>query len=172
MAARGELIRAAGQRLQLLTRKIYADYQRLKRYEDSGDVLQTALIRLMRRLEASPPDDVPAFFQLAAREIRCSLLDMARHYYGPRGAGTKERSPIDEVDVAADSNSGRLIDWTEFHELVETMPAEERVVVDLLWYHGMTREEAADVLDLSLATIKRRWMTARIRLQKLVLPTG
>ena len=40
-------------------------------------------------------------------------------------------------------------------------PAEEREVFGLLWYDGLTQEEAAAVLETSVRTIKRRWQSAR-----------
>jgi hypothetical protein len=35
----------------------------------------------------------------------------------------------------------------------------------LLWYHDMSQVEAAAVLNVSLATVKRWWLSARLRLQ-------
>lgn len=178
VAARDELIRHAGERLQHLTRKILHDFQRVRKYEDTGDVMQNAYLRLLRRLQNAPPSTVAEFFQLAAREIRCTLIDLARHYYGARGAGKNEQAPPEPVE-RNDSVSpmeisdrrhepGQLFDWSEFHQHVESLPSEEREVVDLLWYHGMTQEEAAQVLEVSLSTLKRRWMTARVRLQSIL----
>lgn len=177
-AARDELIRHAGHRLQHLTRKIFRDFQRVRKYEDTNDVMQNAYLRLLRRLQCAPPETVREFFQQAAREIRCTLLDLARHHFGPLGAGANEQAPAEQVDS---SNSvspmeisdrrhepSQLFDWSEFHEYVESLPVEERVVVDLLWYHGMTQEEAAQVLDMSLSTLKRRWMKARVHLQSIL----
>ena len=58
--------------------------------------------------------------------------------------------------------------WDRFHALVEALPPEEREVVDLLFVHDLTQEEAAQVLDCSLRTVKRRWQSARIRLQQAI----
>ena len=58
--------------------------------------------------------------------------------------------------------------WARFHELVDTLPEEEREVVQLLWYEGMKQSEAAAVLGVSLATLKRRWQAARLRLSELL----
>jgi RNA polymerase sigma-70 factor (ECF subfamily) len=177
-AARDELIARAGERLQYLTRKIFSDFGRVRKYEDTSDVLQGAYMRLLRRLQSATPTNVQEFFQLAAREIRCTLIDLARHYYGPLGAGAHEDTPplanddsgAAPLDISDYRNEPRhLSGWTEFHEHIDALPEEERSVVDLLWYHGMTQEEAAQVLDISLSTLKRRWMTARVRLQS-VLP--
>jgi RNA polymerase sigma factor (sigma-70 family) len=47
---------------------------------------------------------------------------------------------------------------------VERLSDEEREVIDLLWYQGLTQGEAAEVLGVSEKTINRRWMAARMRL--------
>ena len=54
--------------------------------------------------------------------------------------------------------------WSEFHLLVESLPEEEKDVVDLLWYQELTQEDAAKLLDISVRTVKRRWQSARIKL--------
>jgi RNA polymerase sigma-70 factor (ECF subfamily) len=41
-------------------------------------------------------------------------------------------------------------------------------VVQLLWYEGLRQPEAAVVLGISLATLKRRWQVARLRLGELL----
>jgi hypothetical protein len=51
-----------------------------------------------------------------------------------------------------------LAEWTEFHERVEALPEAEREVVGLLWYEGVSQEEAAALLGVSLRTVKRRWL--------------
>ncbi|MFO0844469.1 MAG: hypothetical protein U0797_19080 [Gemmataceae bacterium] len=37
----------------------------------------------------------------------------------------------------------RLAGWSEFHAAIEKLPAEEREVFDLLWYHELPQAEAA-----------------------------
>ncbi len=54
--------------------------------------------------------------------------------------------------------------WTEFHEHVERLGAEEREVFDLLWYQEFTQEDAAALLGLSVKTVSRRWREARLHL--------
>lgn len=177
-AANEELIARACRRLRLLTRKLLHDNPRIRRFEDSADVLQNCLLRLHRRLKAVPLQTVSDFFRLAAREIRLEIITLARHYYGPRGDGTHQLPagqaamtdssvqppPVAEAD--SDCDPARLAWWTEFHERVERLPAAHRALVDLLWYHGMTYEEAAGILGISVATLKRNWMATRLRLQE------
>lgn len=172
-AARRELVGQSCERLRRLTRRLLRDFPRLQRWEHEDDVLQNAAIRLLRSLEAVTPNSVPGFLTLAAREIRRELIDLSRHYYGPQGQGAAHGS-VAATDTEAPEltppqstlDPERLAGWTEFHRRVEELPPEEREAFDLLWYHELTQEEAAAVLGISLATIKRRWMAARLRLQE------
>ena len=56
--------------------------------------------------------------------------------------------------------------WTEFHEAVSDLPEDQREVFSLLWYSGLTQADAARVLGISLATLKRRWVSARLILKE------
>jgi RNA polymerase sigma-70 factor (ECF subfamily) len=44
------------------------------------------------------------------------------------------------------------------------LPNELKMVVEQLWYNGLTQVDAAEVLGISLATLKRRWTQARLLL--------
>src|SRR5262249_28107777 len=59
----------------------------------------------------------------------------------------------------------KLGSWTEFHQQVEALPAQEREVFGLLWYHRMSQADAAAVLNVSLAPVKRWWRSARLGLE-------
>ena len=54
--------------------------------------------------------------------------------------------------------------WSEFHAHVETLPENEQEVVNLLYYEGLTQDEAARVLGISARTLKRRWQAVRLKL--------
>jgi RNA polymerase sigma-70 factor (ECF subfamily) len=97
------------------------------------------------------------------------LIDLARHHFGPEGPGRRHESPAPgtgPADEPADTaNDGkRLAAWTAFHEQMDLLPAQEREVFELHWYQGLTHGDAAEVLGVSLDTIKRRWQSARLLL--------
>jgi RNA polymerase sigma-70 factor (ECF subfamily) len=176
-SARKALLNCACERLTRLTRKMLKGYPRLKRWEQTDDVLQNAALRLYRALGQVTPGSVADFFRLASLNIRRELLDLAKHYYGPHGGGTKHAS----VTAARETQSGtpaayeapdtagdpdRLAAWTEFHRQVEQLPEDERVIFDLLWYQGLAQAEAAAVLNVSERTVKRRWQSARLKLHE------
>lgn len=176
--ARDELLRQACERLRRLTRKMLKGFSRVKRWELTDDVLQNALVRLWNALRDVTPRSARDFYALAALQVRRELIDLARQYYGPQGLGANQASNAETFDSAhrtpcADVGKadltlepGRLAVWSEFHRRVDTLPAEEREVFDLLWYQELTQAEAALLLGISLATLKRRWLAARRRLHE------
>jgi RNA polymerase sigma-70 factor (ECF subfamily) len=173
--AAAALVARTRERLHRLARRTLTDFARVRRFVDSDDVAHNTLLRLLRRLEAHPPGTPAEYYAAAAQEIRRELLDLVRHYYGPLGPGCREAAPPPGGDTEGVSPGGtpsqgthepaRLALWTELHEQVERLPDDERAVFDLIWYHGLTRAEAAAELGVSEPTVKRRWLAARLRLQ-------
>jgi RNA polymerase sigma-70 factor (ECF subfamily) len=167
-SARKDLLEGACERLVRLAHVMFRDYPRLRRWEETGDVLQNALIRLDRALKTVCPPTLRDFYRLATLEIRRELLDLVRHHFGPRGEAGRhqsgslllDRAGTDTLDVS------RLASWSEFHRQVEALPAEEREVFDLLWYQGLGHTEAAGILDVAPRTVKRRWQSACLKLHE------
>lgn len=177
--ARKELIDCACNRLERLTRKMLRNWDRVHRWEQTGDVLQNSLLRLYRSLADTRPATVVDFFRLAALNIRRELMDMAKHYYGPRGEGANHATAAwkpasDDGDsrawepVGEEESPENLAAWAEFHAQVDRLPEEERVLFDLLWYQELSQSEAAVLLNVSERTVKRRWASARLRLHEVL----
>lgn len=174
--ARDELLRHAYERLQRLTRKMLKGYPGVKRWAQTDDVLQNALVRLLRALQEVSPPSVREFFALTTELIRRELLDLARHYYGPRGPGTKHATnaghlhgDVPRYDRPDSSHEpGALAAWCEFHEQVRALPEEEREVVGLLFYQELTQAEAAALLHVTVRTVQRRWQAALLKLHQVL----
>jgi RNA polymerase sigma-70 factor (ECF subfamily) len=63
---------------------------------------------------------------------------------------------------------GRLALWTEFHQRVEELPDAVRAVFELVWYQELPQDEVAQLLHISVPTVKRRLVEARVRLMDLL----
>ena len=166
--AREQIIEHSCERLRRLTRKMLRQFARLRRWEETDDVLQHALIRLHRSLSEVQLESVRQFLGLAALQIRRTLIDLSRQHFGEHRQGANHHT--DGHGAAADDQGGPLHqaikpdsveDWSSFHEAIELLPDEEREVFSLLWYEGLEQAEAATLLDTSVRTIKRRWQSAR-----------
>lgn len=164
--AYGELLSIASTRLHKLTRKMLRDFPRLRRWEQTDDVFQTAAMRLHRSLSEVKPESVRQFFGLAATQIRRTLIDLARHHYGPQGQAAKHESGADNEQNGDTDSPENLAAWAEFHEQVEQLPADTREVFQLLWYSGTTQRETAELLGVSERTVMRRYYRARLQLKR------
>jgi RNA polymerase sigma factor (sigma-70 family) len=169
-----QLIGLASNRLLKLTRKMLKNYPQLRRWEESGDVLQAVAIRLQRSLKNLKPETVREFFGLATVEIRRSLIDLIRHHFGPEGIAANHHSNLgkgvsDENKILQnepiDNHQPESMEaWVRFHESVEELPDNHREVFQLVWYAGLEQKEIASLLEISVPTVKRRFRSARLNL--------
>jgi RNA polymerase sigma factor (sigma-70 family) len=175
-SARNELFRYSAGRLERLTRKMLQNFPTVHRWAETDDVLQGALIRLLRSLETVHPTTARDFLGLAAEQIRRELIDLARHYYGPQGLGANHASHFgaSRDPLAAQPDTAQepaaLQAWCEFHEQVRGLPVEEREIVDLLFYQELTQIEAAKLLQVTVRTVQRRWQSAMLKLHRILKP--
>jgi RNA polymerase sigma-70 factor (ECF subfamily) len=172
--AREELIGHSQERLRRLTRQMLQHYSRLRRWEDTSDVLQNVLMRLGDALRGATtlatPHDLLCF---AAALIRHELIDLSRHYFGPQGEAAHHASPpvagpqAPRPEPADQSNDPyRLALWHELHLCIARLPDEDRALFEVLYYQGLTQLQAAELLGVPLRTLKRRWQQARLRLME------
>ena len=156
---RTKLLDRACERLRLLARRMLRGYPLVRRWEETGDVLNAAMLRLFRALLDVQPESLRHFFNLAATQIRRELIDLARQH--ARLEGQREL----KADVPCDRDEPvTLAEWTEFHGKVEGLPEDEREVFSLIWYEELTQAEVADLLKVSTRTVIRRWQNARFLL--------
>ncbi len=176
-AARDDLLTCGADRLAGVARRMMAGFPKLRRWVEADDVAQGAAVRLHRALADARPPTAADYFRLAAACVRRELIDLARRYYGPRGMGTRHRTnfrparpgpaadPAPTPDPPADDGADPLAEWADFQRAAEALPADEREAFGLVWYHGMTQAEAAEVLNVSERTVKRWWQAAGERLR-------
>lgn len=164
---RDRIVSHSCERLRSLARRMLRGHPDVKRWVETDDVLQGALIRLLRALAEVRPATAPEFFALATTQIRRELIDLARHYHGPRGVGANHHTDGGVATLLAESppsEPASLDDWTRFHTEVGRLAEPQRRIVELLWYGGLNQAEAAQLLGMSLATLKRHWQAARLAL--------
>jgi RNA polymerase sigma-70 factor (ECF subfamily) len=170
--AYGELLARASERLLRLTRKMLKNYPHLRRWEHTADVFQSAAVRLHKSLAKVRPETAQQFFGLAATQIRRTLIDLARHHFGPEGDAANYQTDGgrfgDMLQAQPDRSvePGSLVAWAAFHAAVDGLPEDERLVFDLLWYGGATQRETAEALQISERTVLRRLNRARLHIRR------
>jgi len=101
------------------------------------------------------------FFAAAAEAMRHILIDSARRKRAMRHGGGQVRVDIQNLEIAAPADDDELL---AIHEVLDKLATEEPQKAELTklrYFVGMTFEEAAEVLGISVATAKRHWAYAR-----------
>jgi RNA polymerase sigma factor (TIGR02999 family) len=138
--------------------------------ERPGHTLQaTALVHeaYVRLVEQEPPQNRAHFFAIAAHTMRQVLLDYARRRHADKRGGTDARRvDLDgELFVAAESLEDVLAIDEALERLERIDPRQSRLV-ELRFFAGLDVEEAAEVMGVSPATIKREWRSAKAWLHR------
>ncbi len=164
-AAIDELLRHVMRRIRHLAIRMMRPFSQLRPLYDVDDVIQDVLIRFVRSLQVMQPATSRDFFNLAAVHMRRVLVDLARRHRRRRDSRWLTLAGEDGPHLCSPDLSEELANWSRFHEAVEQLPLEEREVVGLVYYHGWTQQQIAELFQVSVRTVRRRWQKACHRLQ-------
>jgi len=152
-----------------LTQRVYGELRKLARQymfrERPGQTLQaTALVHeaYLRLADAgSPWHDERHFVGIAARAMRQILVERARARGAQKRWAGLNRVSLSEALAAAAHEDDMLPALDEALTRLEAIDPEQARIVDLRYFVGLSIEEAARALEMSPATLKRRWSLAR-----------
>ena len=151
------LLGRAVHRLQkLCATLLYRSYPRLTRPPANlqpDEMLGAVVERLLKALREARPASARQFFALACQHIRWELNDMARRL-DERPAAEELREEL--VPAPASSDSGLTPNGRRILAAVDQLPEGEREAFDLVQVQGLSQAEAAQVLEVSVATVNRR----------------
>ena len=102
------------------------------------------------------------FFGAAAEAMRRILVERARRRLRQRHGGGQERVDLDELEIAAPTDDAE--DLLAMHDALDRLAAvdpEKGEFVKLRYFVGLSLEETASALGVSLTTAKRWWQYAR-----------
>jgi RNA polymerase sigma factor (TIGR02999 family) len=101
------------------------------------------------------------FFGAAAEAMRRILIENARRKRAVRHGGNQQRVDIDEVEIVGNTKEEELLAVNEALERFTAQDKQKAELVKLRYFAGMTNEEAAEILGISVPTAKRWWAYAR-----------
>lgn len=135
--------------------------------ERPGHVLQStalvneAYLRLIGWKQQIEWQNRAQFFGLAAQIMRRILVDMARtRRRAKRGGAMLQVSLSRAADVPALTEPD-LVALDEALKRLATLDERQSRVVELRFFGGLSHEETAEVLNVSVATVRRDWSIAR-----------
>lgn len=150
---------------------VYAELRRVAAHkmanEAAGHTLQpTALVheawlRLVTPDQQARFENRAHFFGAAAEAMRRILVDRAREKKALKRGGNLERVDIDAVELSSPMPDDELLALDEALDCLAIVDTRAAEIVKLCFFVGLTQEEAARELGVSLATAERIWAFAR-----------
>lgn len=153
---------------------VYTELRRMARAkmarEQPGQTLQpTALVHeaFLRLLGAESPrwENRAHFFGAAAEAMRRILIERARSKGRLKRGGELRRVDLDSSVAQIEPTSLEVLAVDEALSRLESIDTRMAEVVKLRYFAGLTLEETANALGLSLSTVNRLWTAARAWLQ-------
>jgi len=134
--------------------------------ERPGHTLQpTALVHeaWLRLLGDQAPEfkNRAHFFAAAAEAMRRILVESARRKNRLKHGGHLERVDLEEIELPLPMPEDELVLLDSALDRLSTVDARAAEVVKLCFFVGLTQEQAARELDVSVSTVERRWAFAR-----------
>ena len=155
---------AANELLSLVYEELRRLAARKMAGEAAGQTLQaTALVHeawlRLTNDEKRKWNDRTHFFAAAAEAMRRILVDNARRKRAERHGGAQQRVEMPEIATA--QNEDQILAVSDALEKLAAQDPQKADLVKLRYFVGMTGEEAAEALGISIPTATRYWAYAR-----------
>ena len=156
---------------------VYAELRKIARGRLGGErsaqsltptvLVHDAYLKLMDVRQARFRDRAH-FLAMASRVMRRLLIDRARARRAARRGGGADVVEWDDDLVASDAHADALTDLDDVLTRLETIDPRQGQIVEQRYFGGLTLEETAEVIGVSLATVKRElrfahaWLAAAL----------
>lgn len=109
------------------------------------------------------------FFGIAAHSMRQILIEYARmKNRKKRGSEFNTQIALDDAVSFANQNELDVVAVDEALSKLEELDKRQAKIVEMKFFGGMNIEEIAEVLNISPATVKREWSSAKLFLYKIL----
>ena len=156
--------------LKKLTPLIYDELRRIAhryvQHERSGHTLQTtalineAYVRLAGQ-ETPEWQNRSHFFAVTAQVMRHILIDHARRRRYLKHGGQFQQVSIEEASLMSEERAAELIALDEALDELKEFDPRKNKVVELRYFGGLSLEETAQALEISVMTVRRDWRAAK-----------
>ena len=159
--------RASSELLPLVYEKLRALAGQQMRHERPGQTLQaTALVheaylRLVDTSKVQIWENRWHFFAAAAESMRRILVEAARRRGRLKRGGELKRLELDNIELCVDEPPVDLLALDEALSGLASEHPQRAELVKLRFFGGLTHEQAAEALGISISTADRNWAYAR-----------
>jgi len=102
------------------------------------------------------------FFAMSARVMRRILVDFARAKRNAKRGGGAPRVTLDEALLPPEETGHDLVALDDALQALAAVHPRKSDVVELRYFGGLSLEEAAEALHVSVDTVKRDWRFAKL----------
>ncbi|MEM1179934.1 MAG: ECF-type sigma factor [Acidobacteriota bacterium] len=132
---------------------------------DAAGLVNEAFLRLVEQQRIGWRDRAH-FFAIAAKMMRRILVDHARRRNSEKRGSAAYTLQLDQIEPGDEAQSPDLTVVDEALKELEGVDPQLAELVVLKFFGGLGRNDIAEVMGLSSATVSRRWRTARAWLYK------
>jgi RNA polymerase sigma factor (TIGR02999 family) len=145
-------------------------HQRLAARGPAGTLSTTALVNeaYLRLADQSRTGSYERahFLAVASLAMRHVLVDRARERVALKRGGVRQRVTLDDVHLAIDEEADALLALDDaLHRLAAFEPRLAQVV-ECRFFGGLTEPETAEALGITVRTVQRDWVKARVLLRR------
>lgn len=101
------------------------------------------------------------FFSVASSVMRRVLVDHARAKRAAKRPDSRQKVVLEEALAITNNHLENIIDIDRALSRLASIDVRQSRVVELRYFGGLTAEETAEILDVSLNTVKRDWIVAK-----------
>ena len=101
------------------------------------------------------------FFAVTAQVMRHILIDHARRRHYAKHGGNVQRVSLAEAELMSEERARELVELDEALDELANLDLRKSRVVELRYFGGLGLEETADVLEISMMTVRRDWRAAK-----------
>ncbi len=101
------------------------------------------------------------FFGIAAKSMRQILVDYARKRKAVKRGEGKTLLSLDDSNIMVNQTEEQILNLDEALSKLEKIEERSSKIVELRFFSGLSIEETAEVLNISVATVKRDWKFAK-----------
>jgi RNA polymerase sigma factor (TIGR02999 family) len=159
VSARESLVPLVYDELRRLAR-YYLASQRSEHTLQSTAIVHEAYLRLAGR-EKVHWESRNHFFAVAAQLMRRILVDHARKRNAAKRGGAHLTLLVDEAGEASSQRELDLVALDDALKALADLDERQSRIVELRFFGGLSIEDTSRVLEISPATVKREWSTAR-----------
>jgi RNA polymerase sigma factor (TIGR02999 family) len=106
------------------------------------------------------------FFALVAQIMRHILVDYARTRQRGKRGGAQTKISLEDVDTLSSSSDPELIALDEALNALSEKDPRKSLIVELRYFGGLSIEETAEALGVSIKTVSREWTVAKAWLRR------